>query len=116
MQIHSQFFPDCGMTLRCRPAFAGMKDSVSWAMLTTPALGFFHRHIATLRNAGRWPQSPRLRLEISNVVTMTRLALILSIICGALLMTVAYLSLTVVEQHEEILCGSRSAHAAGDCS
>jgi hypothetical protein len=47
---------------------------------------------------------------------MNRLALILSIVCGALLLLVAYLSVTVVEQQEEIACGNKLAHNSLDCS
>ena len=47
---------------------------------------------------------------------MTRLALILSIICGTLLILVAFLSLTVIQQREEILCGDKSVHVVADCS
>jgi phage shock protein PspC (stress-responsive transcriptional regulator) len=46
---------------------------------------------------------------------MTRLAFILSIICGGLLVLVAYLSLTVIQQREEISCGNRQAHSGRDC-
>lgn len=47
---------------------------------------------------------------------MTRLALLLSIVCGALLVFIAYLSVTVIQQREELSCGSSPADVSHDCS
>jgi hypothetical protein len=47
---------------------------------------------------------------------MNRLTLLLAIICGLLLAVVAYLSVTVVQQQEEISCNGRPSHANADCS
>ena len=47
---------------------------------------------------------------------MDRLTLALAISCGILLVIVAYLSLTVAQQREQMLCGNRAIHAPPECS
>lgn len=47
---------------------------------------------------------------------MTRLALGLAVACGILLVVIAYLSVTVIQQRDEIACAGRQGRIGVDCS